>query len=327
MKSSMFQKRLLIYGDVEMDILLKAESADADAQDVKVDEISYSPGGSASNCAAIAGSLGQPVTFIGTIGNDSWTEPLLNDFRGFNINARYVKRSQGMTGTCVSVVDDAGERKFYSYRGVNEVDPPGVPPESVWKKHHCLQLSGYSFQQPNSRQTAWSMLRTAKRNGLDVSLDPSYLFAKQTGSEMDELLAHLDFMFPNLVEAELLSGEQDPVKAARVLRGRGVGTILVTLGSDGCLLSSKDNEVFIRIDPLEKVVDTTGAGDAICGGFLTGWLKGLSSIQACKLGCAAAAHIVTCMGAHEKAPTLTDLMNILRHNHEIELVNLIENLS
>lgn len=320
----MVQKRLLIYGDVEMDILLKAESAEVGAHDVKVNEISYSPGGSASNCAAIAGSLGQPVTFIGSIGNDTWMEPLLKDFRGVNINTRYLKRSQGLTGTCVSVVDAEGERKFYSYRGVNETDPPGVPPESVWKNHHCLQLSGYSFQQPNSRQTAWSMLRTAKRNGLAVSLDPSYLFAKQTGNEMDELLQQLDFMFPNLAEAELLSGEQDPIKAARVLRGRGVGTVLVTLGSEGCLLSSANNELFIKINPIDKVIDTTGAGDAFCGGFLTGWLKGLSSVQASKLGCAAAAHIVTCMGAHENAPTRTDLMNILRYNHEIELVNLVE---
>jgi len=320
------KKRLLIYGDVEMDILLKTESTDANAHDVKVDDISFSPGGSAANCAAIAGSLGQSVTFLGSLGSDTWTKPLLQDFRKFNVNTRYLKRTDGNTGTCVAVVDAAGERKFHSYRGVNELDPPGFPHQTVWKNHHCLHLSGYSFQQPNSRQTAWGLLREAKRNGLAVSLDPSYLFSKQTGKEMDELLSQLDFMFPNLAEAAFLSGENDPIKAARMLRSRGVKTVLVTLGSEGCLLSSKDAEQFVKMDPIENVVDTTGAGDAFCGGFLSGWLRRLELVQACKLGCAAAAHIVTRMGAHEHAPTISELLVIMRRNHEVELTNHVEYL-
>ncbi len=323
----MTQKRLLIYGDVEMDILLKTESAEAGAHDVKVDDVSFSPGGSAANCAAIAGSLGQPVTFLGSLGKDTWTEPLFKDLRKFHVNTRFLKRSTGKTGTCVAVVDEAGQRKFHSYRGVNESDPPELPPQSIWKNHHCLHLSGYCFQQPNSRQTAWGLLREANRSGLAVSLDPSYLFSKQTGSEMDELLAQLDFIFPNQDEAALLSGERDAVKAARVLQGRGVKTVLVTLGSEGCLLSTQGIEQFVKIDPVEKVIDTTGAGDAFCGGFLTGWLKGLELHQACKLGCTTAAHIVTCMGAHEQAPTLSDLKTILQRNHELELVNLLEKWS
>lgn len=320
------KKRLLIYGDVEMDILLKTESTDANAHDVKVDDISFSPGGSAANCAAIAGSLGQAVTFLGSLGSDIWTKQLLQDFRKFNVNTRYLKRTTGSNGTCVAVVDAVGERMFHSYRGVNESAPPGLPPEIVWKNHHCLHLSGYSFQQPNSNQTAWGLLREAKRNGLAVSLDPSYLFAKQTDSEMDELLLQLDFMFPNLDEAVQLSGEQDPIKAARVLRDRGVKTVLVTLGSEGCLLASNETEQFVKMDPVEIVVDTTGAGDAFCGGFLTGWLKGLTFVQASKLGCAAAAHIVTRIGAHEHAPTIAELLGIMRRNHEVELANQVEYL-
>lgn len=323
----MVRKRLLIYGDVEMDILLKTESAEAGAYDVKVDDIRFSPGGSAANCAAIAGSLGQPVTFLGSLGSDTWIKPLLQDFRKFNVNTRYLKKAAGKTGTCVAVVNAAGERKFHSYRGVNESDPPDLPPQTLWRHHHCLHLSGYCFQQPNSRRIAWSLLHEAKRNGLAVSLDPSYFFAKQSGSEMDELLAALDFIFPNLDEALILSGENDPVKAARVLRARGVNTVLVTLGSDGCLLSTNETEQFVKIKPVNKVVDTTGAGDAFCGGFLTGWLKGLPLIQACKLGCASAAHIVTQMGAHEQAPTLTNLIDILHNNNEGELVIQLKNLS
>jgi sugar/nucleoside kinase (ribokinase family) len=323
----MTQKRLLIYGDVEMDILLKTDASDIGAHDVKVDDIRFSPGGSAANCAAIAGSLGQQVTFLGSLGSDLWKKPLLQDLHKFNINTRYLKQTDGKTGTCVAVVDSAGERKFHSYRGVNESDTPGLPPESVWRSHSCLHLSGYSFQQPHSRQTASGLLYEARKNGLAVSLDPSFLFSQQTGSEMDLLLSQLDFMFPNLDEAVLLTGEHDPIKAAKKLRDKGIKTVLITLGSEGCLLSSADVEQFIKVDPIEKVIDTTGAGDAFCGGFLTGCAKRLNLVQACQMGCAAAAHIVTRMGAHEQAPTLTDLLKILRHNRELELVNQLEKMS
>ncbi len=323
----MTKKRLLIYGDIEMDILLITESTETDIYDVKVDDVSFSPGGSAANCAAIAGSLGQPVTFLGSIGSDSWTAPLMQDFRKFKVNARHLKKSEGKTGTCVAIVNAAGERSFHSYRGVNESDPPDMPTQTLLKNHHCLHLSGYSFQQPNSRKTAWSLLQEAKRNGLAVSLDPSHLFSKQSGSEMDALIAKLDFIFPNVDEAINLTGEQDPVKAARNLRGRGAKIVLVTLGSKGCLLSTNEREQFINMNPIEKVVDTTGAGDAFCGGFLTGWLRGLDIHQASKVGCASAAHIVARMGAHAHAPTLTDVNEVLMHNHELELVNLLRKMS
>lgn len=320
----MAQKCLLVYGDVEMDILLKTNAVDSLAQDVSVESLSFSPGGSAANCAAIAGSLGQPVTFLGSLGRDAWKEPLLADLIKLKVNTDLVKVCDGKTGTCVAVVDALGERKFYSYRGVNETDPPAIPPDFVWQGHHCLHLSGYSFQQPKSRVTALALFQQAKAHGLAVSLDPSYLFAKNPPAELDDILPQLDFLFPNQIEAAFLSGKDDPLEAARELRKRGVKTVLVTLGAEGCLVASDEIEEFVNIRSNEAAIDTTGAGDAFCGGFLTAWLGGLSHVQSAKVGCAAAAHIVTRMGAHEHAPTVADLVALLRLNNENELAKIVE---
>ncbi len=317
------KKRLLVYGDVEMDILLKTDTSDPHGRDVKVNDISFSPGGSAANCAAIAGSLGLPVTFLGSLGSDGWTRPLLQDLERFGVVTKHIRQTKGNTGTCVAVVDQSGERKFYSYRGVNELSAPDMPPAGVWKTHHGLHLSGYSFQEPNSRRTAYGLLREAKAHGLSVSLDPAYLFAKKAGAELDELLPQLDFLFPNREEAALLTNREDPLLAAHLLRKKGVGTVIVTLGSEGCLVLSERVEQFINLKPVAEVVDTTGAGDAFCGGFLTGWLNELSLVQSCKLGCAAAAHIVTRMGAHDQAPTAEDILSIMRRNQEDELAAIL----
>lgn len=307
-----------------MDILLKTTPTQPGDHDAKVNDIAFSPGGSAANCAAIAGSLGLNVDFLGSIGSDVWAEPLLQDFRRCKVNTQYLKHAEGKTGTCVALVDANGERMFYSYRGVNESSPPDCPPPAALKQYTCLHLSGYSFQEPNSRATAWKLLREAKAQGLLVSLDPAYLFAKEGGMELDDLLSQLDFFFPNQAEAALISGKDDPLHAARWLRDKGVKNVIVTLGSEGCLLAGEGIEKFIKMEPMAMVVDTTGAGDAFCGGFLFGILNGFTLEQAGKLGCASAAHIVTHMGAHENAPVSTDLLGIMRQNHEDELSKLIE---
>ena len=316
-------KRLLAYGDVEMDILLKTESNDPYGHDVKVNDLTFSPGGSAANCAAIAGSLGLPVTFLGSLGADAWADPLLKDFHNFGVETRYIRRAAGKTGTCVAVVDAAGERKFYSYRGVNESAPPDLPPDSVWQEHHCLHLSGYSFQQPNSADYAWNLIREAKKHSLTVSLDPSYLFAKYAQDVLADLLPQLDFFFPNREESAILSGTDDPLRAARVLRDKGIKVVVVTLGREGCLISGAGMEQGVRMVSPAPAIDTTGAGDAFCGGFLTGWLHDFSLVQSCKIGCAAAAHIVTKMGAHEQAPTMPDILSIMQQNHEDELAEFL----
>jgi sugar/nucleoside kinase (ribokinase family) len=318
------KNRLLVYGDVEMDILLKTTPTNPGDHDAKVNDIAFSPGGSAANCAAIAGSLGLPVAFLGSIGSDVWAEQLIQDFRRFKVNTQYLKQAEGKTGTCVALVDANGERKFYSYRGVNESSPPDCPPPTVMKQYACLHLSGYSFQEPNSRVTAQKLLREAKSQGLLVSLDPAYLFAKDAGKDLNGLLAELDFFFPNLAEAALISGSDDPLKAALILRDKGVRNVIVTLGSEGCLLLGEGIEKNLKMEPPARVIDTTGAGDAFCGGFLFGTLNGFSLEQAGKLGCASAAHIITRMGAHENAPILAELLGIMRQNHEEELSNLIE---
>ncbi len=317
------RNRLLVYGDVEMDILLKSTPLSPDAHDAMVEGIAFSAGGSAANCAAIAGSLGQSVSYLGSVGDDVWSNLLIRDLKKNKVNTRYVKKSAGNSGTCVAIVSADGDRRFYSYRGMNEIDPPDVPPDEDWKKFRCLHLSGYSFQEPNSRRLAAQLLKKAKEHNLMVSLDPSYLFARDLEGASAELLKEVDFFFPNKDEAALISHKNDPLAAAHVLHGMGVRVVIVTLDKDGCLILADGVEAFIRLDPPGRVIDTTGAGDAFCGGFLTAVLGGMTLEEAGKLGSASAAHIVTQMGAHEHPPRMLDILEIMRLNHENEIVNLI----
>jgi sugar/nucleoside kinase (ribokinase family) len=114
------------------------------------------------------------------------------------------------------------------------------------------------------------------------------------------VLPHLDLYVPSFAEAHRQTGEEDPRKIIAAFRDAGAAGFLgVKLGSRGALLSPKPGE-FIEIPaakPPGPVIDTTGAGDSFLGGLLTGLLRGLGVEEAGRLGSAAGACCVTCLGA------------------------------
>jgi ribokinase len=322
----MQKKRLLVYGDIDIDIIVKTDSSSAVDEDGKVEEALFSPGGSAANCAAIASRLGLPTTFLGAISRDHWSRLLVKDLHKYNVTTKYMQKVDGPTPICVSIVDNQGGRKFYSYRGVNQLFPLKSIPPPLLETNHCLHLSGYSFQDPDSHLTAVHIIQEARDNGLLVSLDPSFLFSKQLDIKNNEILSGLDFFYPNNEEAYQLTRHRDPLKAARVIREYGPKVVIVTLGKDGCLVLGEGIQEFVSLGSIEGVVDTTGAGDAFCGGFLMAVLNGLPLVQACKVGSATSAHLITRLGGHEHAPFLPDIQQILREYHEDELTKILEKL-
>ena len=320
----MTTKKLLAYGDIAMDVIARASSTPSADQDEKVDSLFISPGGSAVNCAVTASSLGIPATFLGVLGNDEWSKMLEKDMRGHRVDTRFLHRVKGQMAICISILNPDGERKFYSYRGVNATTLYPQVPASLIRRHHCLHLSGYSFQTSESASAATALLHLAKENGLLVSLDPSFLFARDLDLKANGILPNVDYFFPSREEAYQLTKSRDPLKAARKIREHGPKVVVVTLDSDGCLLVDGKTEQFIKIHSDEPVVDTTGAGDAFCGGFLFAILNGLPTRESCLVGSAAAAHTITRFGAHETPPTGGDIIEILRHNDQKKLVSVLE---
>jgi len=310
---------LLAYGDIAMDVSVQlAASVDSD-EDEKVEDLHISPGGSAVNCAVIASTLGLPATFLGVVGDDHWSRLLENDLNAHGLDTRHLHHAHGKLAVCISILALNGERKFYSYRGVNVLPSYPEIPEAVFTNRQILHLSGYSFQTPNSCKVATELIQGAKRHGLQVSLDPSFLFAQSTNLEDNFVLQKVDYFFPSREEAYQLTKLRDPLAAARMIRKHGPRVVIVTLDKDGCLVVGDGIEYFIKLENDEPVVDTTGAGDAFCGGFLFAVANEIDLVSACKIGSSAAAHIIARYGGHEAPPRIEDLSRILIKNNESEL--------
>jgi ribokinase len=111
---------------------------------------------------------------------------------------------------------------------------------------------------------------------------------------------------PNVIELELLTGKDDYCKGADLMVGRGIRIVAVKLGDEGCYVTDGRERHFI--DPFEvEVVDTTGAGDAFCAGFLYGLVKDKNLFECGKLGNFVASRSVMKMGARTGLPFVKDL--------------------
>jgi sugar/nucleoside kinase (ribokinase family) len=129
---------------------------------------------------------------------------------------------------------------------------------------------------------------------LDVVIPTGFTY----NGELEAVLPHTDVFLPNNDEAEMLTGETDPIRQAEALRGRGTRTVVVTMGGDGLLFAEEQQIWQARHFP-SQVVDQTGAGDAFCAGFIAGMVRGLDLPGCIHYGSALGASCVRSIGCYE----------------------------
>ncbi|MBX3081542.1 MAG: carbohydrate kinase family protein [Anaerolineae bacterium] len=301
---------LFVYGDAALDIRLQTDDFPQLGGDVEVSSLDFLPGGSASNCAVVAARLGATVNLIGITGTDARAQVLIDDLAQHGIDLTYLRQVNGAPGVILAVIGAHGERTFFSYRGVNATCTYGELPPTLFGHGDILHISGYTFQTAHSRATAYALIERARaQSDCHISLDPSYLSARDWKDP--DLFATLDFCFPNREEAYLMTGERDPERAAEQLRAAGVKTVAIKLGDQGCYVTSAHGSAHLPAYTADQVVDTIGAGDAFCGGFLCAILAGEGEQDAARLGMAAAAYVIAVAGGHAGAPTREQALRLM----------------
>lgn len=304
--------KLIVYGDIGMDIFVQVDQLPQAGQDAIASNFAMLPGGAVAHTAVVAAQLGATVTFVGLTGQDQLADLLVADLQRYGVKTNHLRRVEGPTATILAVVDAHGERTMYSYRGVSTTMFYGPLPYDLFKPGDCLHLSGYSFQDGYSRTTALALLAQARAQGAWVALDPSFHFARAFQSEHRAGLGQLDWIFPNLEEAQLMTGAADPQTAAERLQATGIKTVVVKCGRQGCTIATTQGIIHVPGFPAATVVDTTGAGDAFCGGFLAATLAGAPVVRAAQMGHAAAVYVIGQLGGHTGAPTLAQVEQLMK---------------
>ena len=288
--------RLVVLGDVMVDVVCRLDGPIALGSDAPA-RIEFGYGGSAANVsawAAVARGAGAAPLLAGRIGADERGGAAEAELRAVGVDTRLTVDSERPTGTCVVLVGPDGERSMVPDPGANDRLADGDLPDDLLVDGTHLHLTGYTLVRDGSRAAGRSAIARARERGMSVSVDPSSA-ALLAPAFMDGLEG-VGLLLPNAEEAAVLSGEEDPERAALELAAR-VPVVVVTLGAGGALWT--DGIHTSRVDAAADAapLDTTGAGDAFAAGLLIARLSGAGPEEALREGCRLAAVAVRTPGA------------------------------
>ncbi|MEM2027156.1 MAG: carbohydrate kinase family protein [Candidatus Bathyarchaeia archaeon] len=298
---------VVCFGALNVDKLYRVDRlAGADEESVIVD-FSESPGGSAANTAVGLARLGVKVGYIGKVAKDREGELLLKAFLSEGVDTSGIIVSEtGRSGSVIGFVDQRGNRALYLDPGVNNALKYEEINLDYVRGAKILHLTSFAGNPPFEAQ---KKLVESIPN-IKVTFDPGVIYARKGLDALKPIVNRTYALLPSEGELRLLTGK-DYREGARILLDEGVQIVAVKLGERGCYVTDGYEEHLI--DPFRvKVVDTTGAGDAFCAGFIYGLLRGKSLRECGVLGNFVASRCLMKMGAREGLPKLEDLPPELR---------------
>ncbi|MGQ9530730.1 MAG: carbohydrate kinase family protein [Candidatus Bathycorpusculaceae bacterium] len=292
------------FGALNVDKLFRVNKIAGAEEEGFIKDFEETCGGSAANAVVGLARLGCKTGFIGKISNDREGKMLLEDFRKEGVDTSGIIYAEGgRSGTVMGFIDDRGERALYVDPGVNDaIEIDEVDKEYAFNTQF-LHLT--SFVGEKSFQTQKRLVEILPKN-VKVSLDPGELYARKGLAALEPLIRRTFVLMPNQREIEILTKAKDYKRGAEILIEKGVKIIAVKLGSKGCYVTDgKENHQINRFNV--RVVDTTGAGDAFCAGFLYGLINGKSLYECGRLGNFVASKCIMKMGARTGLPHVEDL--------------------
>ena len=267
--------------------------------------------GTESNVAIGLARLGQRVGWFSRLGDDEFGQYILGAIRAEGVDtSRVVVDAEAPTGVVFKENRELGPRKILYYRrgsAASRLTPSDLDADYLADARY-LHLTGVTLAiSQSARETVFAAARLARERGVLVSFDPNLrlrLWSKEEArATMRELVPLCDVVLPGQDEAELLTGESDPDRAADALRELGAKVVALKLGPAGSLGLTDSERVRAPGLKLERIVDPVGAGDGFAAGFLAGQRKGLPLAECLKVGNTVGAFATTVVGDWEGLPT------------------------
>ncbi|WP_158162547.1 ribokinase [Grimontia hollisae] len=301
--------KLVVLGSVNADHVLQVPSFPRPGETLHGRHYQVIPGGKGANQAVAAARLNADIAFIACVGDDPFGVNIRESFKCDGINIGGVKMQPDCpTGIAMIQVADSGENSICISAEANAK----LTAEAVEPELERIRQADYLLMQLETPLDGIELAaQTAKRHGTKVILNPA------PARELpDSLLACIDIITPNETEAEVLTGvkvddDASARAAADVLHGKGIDTVMITLGAKGVYVS-QNGEGHIVPGFRVEATDTTAAGDTFNGAFVTGLMESMPLESAIKFAHAAAAISVTRFGAQTSIPTREEVDAFLK---------------
>lgn len=272
-------------------------------------------GGLAAVTATVLSQLGARAAFIGKIGDDGFGEYVITTMRSRGVDTAHTHRMRGVrTSATVVLIDGVGERTFMHHVGANALMTEVDIDFDVIRQAKILHWGGPSICPGLDGAPMGRVMKRAKSLGLVTSMDTMYDGGGVWFPHIEHVLPHLDIVMSSLEEARMYTGKTTPEDIADFYLSFGPNTVVVKLGAEGVFAKNRNTSCHIPTHKV-RVVDTTGAGDAACGGFLYGWLQHWDLERCARLANAVGALTVQVMGGGEAVSSLGQAMAIMENSH------------
>lgn len=270
-------------------------------------------GGSAANTIVGLASLGARSAFVGKIKDDMLGRAFTHDIRAAGATFTTAPAANGpSTARCYVLVTPDGERTMNTYLGAaQDLGPADIDAEMI-AASAVVYLEGYLWDPKNAKEAFLKAAKIAHEAERTVALSLSDAFCvDRWRAEFLDLMRSrtVDLVFANESELHSLYQTADFDTAVAALRA-DVEAAVVTRSEKGCLVVSRAGTEAVAAFPVERVVDTTGAGDLFAAGFLFGLARGADDRICGRLGALAAAEVIQHLGARPE----TSLQDLAREN-------------
>ena len=302
---------ITVFGSFVVDLMARGPHLPAPGETVKSSMFKMGPGGKGFNQGIAAKKAGANMTMVTKIGKDAFADMAINKLKEENMTTEFVFKTTDLpTGTAIIMVD---ERTSQNQIMVNLSACATFNDDDIENIKPLIKKSQYLLTQLETNVDAIEkIIDLAKENGVKIVLNPAPIQPID-----DEMYKKIDIITPNEVEASILTNVQiktteDALKAAYVFFSKGVENVVITLGKMGVLAVTKEgSKLFENYD---VVVDTTGAGDAFNGGFITALSEGKNLFDACFFGNVVSNLAVTKLGTSVAMPTREEIDKFISQN-------------
>ena len=296
-------KKILVIGSLNMDMKISLDNIPRPGETLIASGLEFNQGGKGANQAVAASRLGGNVTMMGSVGNDSNGDLLIENLAKSGVNTKLIKHSASPSGNAIINVEKSGQNSIVVIPGSNlDCDIDYIKANDSEIKNADIIL----IQHEIPLDAVFYAIERAKELGKIVILNPAP--AKEIP---EKIYKALDWIIPNETELSAISNllcdtiEQIKIAANSVLK-KGCKNVIVTLGDKGALLCNNDLcEIYSGRQV--KAVDTTAAGDTFCGAFAVALSENKNYKDAIEFANRAAAISVTRPGAQSSIPMRTEM--------------------
>ena len=312
---------ILCVGACVQDILIDGMSRESFDQPVTIlREAVFTSGGDATNEAVVLSRLGSRTVLAARVDGGAVGDFLCADLRKEGVGTDCLVRDADSRSTSAFVVlGDEGEHTFFLAKGENE----GISLEemdlSVLQETRAVCIGSLYTSYRLDRGGAEELMRLAKEAGVLTFADMDHDVEGLGPEAMDSVYPYLDYLIPGISEAQYVTGRESAPEAAEVLLKKGVGTVVIKLGSQGCYVKNATEEFYM--DPYEvEPKDTTGCGDNFVAGFIHSILEGKSLYDSAKFACAVGAVNSQATGGHRAVRSREQIEAFMRMAAQREII-------